>query len=151
VTADAPGLARALRDPEQSAVEVSRLVARLSAGEQAGTESTWIAAATDDGLEDWRRVAAAQILVEHCTPYPQPLRRLLAEVLAPIGADPGALQDMTMAQNLPIPRIPGESVRMASLPLSTRVGPAAVYIGMTAADDMAQRAAVFPRVEQLTE
>jgi hypothetical protein len=150
---DAPGereVAEAVADPASSLSEISRLITQLPAGGGAGDlRQTWLDLVADRDAEDWRRLAAIEVLLDRHVEYPQPLEGFLRTALEPLGIGSGEVRDMTIAQNLPIERVPGENVRMALLPISTEVGPAAVYFAVGTGDARVQRAAVYPRVEQL--
>ncbi len=144
-------LVQAMKDPTVSMAEISRLITELPADQGVGTKQTWIDLAADESLEDWRRLASIQLLLDRCIRYPQPLQNFLREVLEPLDVSADAVRDMTIAQNLPLERVPGESVRMALLPISTAVGPAAVYFAVGKPDESVERAAVYPRLEQLAK
>lgn len=144
-------LLRAIKDPAVSPAEIVNLMSEASPNSQAATKQAWIALATDARLEAWRRIVSIQILLNRHISYPQPLQEFLRDPLQLLEVSASAVQDMTIAQNLPFERIGGERARMAPLSILTAVGPAAIYFTVGDSDESVRRATVFPGIEQLSE
>ena len=140
-------LLQAVINPKISQEQISLKLHAISPEERFVLSDEWRGLARDRTLEDWRRLLSYDLLISRCLIYPCGFDFFKAEALAPLGLVDGSLIDMTMAQHLPFERHRGEIIRMANLPISTALGPAAVYMALGPPGDQVLRAAVYPRVE----
>lgn len=147
-TVDEAALAQALGDVSTSDAEVQRRLRELPTGARFGLVARWLELARDEGLPAWRRLAAIDVVLDHCLTYPIERTRFMREVLAPLGVAEVPWIDMTIAQHVPLERFDDALIRMIQLPIATAVGPAAIYISVRGATDMIQAAAVSPDLER---
>lgn len=104
----------------------------------------WAALAQDGTLVPWRRLVACDVLIANCVTYPRPLDEFIDVDLVALGIRRSDIADADILQNLPIERHPDEQRFVASLPIETSIGPAAVYFAVQRDRQQVMRAAVFP-------
>jgi hypothetical protein len=106
----------------------------------------WQALAASRALTDWRRLVAVNMLVHRCLAHPCSLDEFVHAVLTPLGLDASQMIDMSRAQLVPVARQEGRAIRMVRLPLTTPVGPPAVYLAVRHTTGMIEEAALYPAI-----
>ena len=140
-------LLAALRRRDLGRDEISRMIKDLQPDERFVMPEQWRSVALDKTREDWRRLIACDLLISRCITYPCKPADFIREAVSPFGLDERAMIDMAVAQHLPFERREGESVYMVNLPVSTPIGPAALYIGLGQSSQRVERAVVYPKPE----
>ena len=142
-------LAQRMVAPGISRAEILELLRRVPAEQKFFMRSEWVQITRNNTLEDWRRLASYQLIVDRTISYPCKFTSFDADALRPLGIREDQLIDMTMGQYVPVQRNSGSVIRMATLPFSTSVGDAALYLAVCPADNVVEQAAVYPGVHQM--
>lgn len=135
-----------VQDMENSAIskaEVLRKIEALST-ELFLMRETWIDFSHSQSLDNWRRLESYKLVIYRCITYPHTLDDFIAEVITPMGIESKKIIDMTMASFIPLERSSGTTIFMANLPITTDVGPAAVYFEVQKTTNAVERAVVYP-------
>lgn len=140
-------LANALGDTDVSDAAVQGRLAALRADIRFTNPDRWLALARDERLPAWRRLAAYRLLLSRSLRYPMPLAAFARMALAPLGADAGAMVDMSMAQVVPVERRDDAVIRMIHVPIETAVGSAAVYLSLDPALETVLEAGLSPMTD----
>lgn len=136
-------LAELLERPTATREDVLQVLRRMPQRVPCALRDRWKRLAASASLEPWRRLEAYRVLVSSCLAYPCPLADFVREALAPVCNSEADIVDMTIAQHLPMPR-DGDAIRMVTLPISTPIGPAALYFAVRQPGGLVVRAAVHP-------
>ncbi len=130
------------RVPKEAALQMTE---RTDSGERWVLKERWASLVRDARLPSWRRLVAADILLSRCLDYPRPLSTFIGEDLAAMGVHRRDVADATILQNVPIARHPDERLLVATLPIATAVGPAAVYAAVNGERAEVTRSTLYPR------
>jgi hypothetical protein len=144
-------LASAIMDPGMTCMQFSSALRSIQASERFWMQNIWTQYADNQKLDTWRRLAAYQILVERCIPYPREVRDFIAEAIRIMGIAEENLIDMTPAHNLPFERKAKQKIRMAILPIITADGPAALYFAIDEPNHYVELAKISPAFDDLCE
>lgn len=93
---------------------------------------------------DWRRLESYKLLIHRWMTYPCDVEYFVREGIAPLCIDESQIVDMTMAQYVPMERNEDDLILMANLPISTSIGPAAVYFAVRRSTNTVERVVVYP-------
>ena len=137
-------LIRVIQDQNVSKDDVLRSVRQLAGTERFVMKDSWIGLAKDELLENWRRLEAYKLLINHCLIYPCPFDEFIAEAITPMGINRQDLIDMSVASFVPLERRFDAAIFAASLPIKLATGQAAVYMSIQDSTNMVERAVVHP-------
>ncbi len=138
----------ALRNRDTPKREILRQASDLPEGKFKHKEA-WLELSCTADLEDWRRLAAYELLITRCITYPCDLDLFVREVIAPLGIERSQIVDMTMGQYVPIKRRGKKSILMANLPIPILAGRPAVYFAVERSTKLVTEAAVHPHPADL--
>lgn len=141
-------MAHLMRDRHIPKEDILKGIRDLPASEKFVMRDTWIELVLDDSLENWRRLASYKLLIHRCITYPCSTEYFLTEAIMPLGIARSQVLDMTRAQTVPIARENVEAVFMAILPISTSVGPAAVYFAERRSANQVEQAVIYPDIDE---
>lgn len=140
-------LVRLFRDPAASREQVLEALRSLPAGERFVMKGKWMEMAMNESLENWRRLASYQVLIERAISYPCELASFVTDTLLPLGIQEEQLTDMSMASYVPVRR-EGNSVYVAVLPFSSSLGSTGVYIAVDPIEKVVREATVYPGINE---
>jgi hypothetical protein len=113
-----------------------------------GDAKAWQKVAMDGSLEEWRRLIAYQVLLDHGVTYPIRVEEFLDLVVRKLGFSEQEGLDMTRTSFIPLARKEGEKPFMINLPIQTPVGPASLYYSVDQTSQV-QQASVYPSAAEI--
>jgi len=103
----------------------------------------WRGLVRDESLEEWRRLTAFQVLLDHGIAYPVGIQEFLDRAVHELGFEEAKGVDMSRSSFVPLARKEGERPFMINLPIRTPIGPASLYYSVDEANQVRQ-ARVYP-------
>jgi len=103
----------------------------------------WRGLVCDESVEEWRRLTALQVLLDHGIAYPADIQEFLDQAVRELGFEEAKGIDMSRSSFVPLASKEGERPFMINLPIRTPIGPASLYYSVDEANKVRQ-ARVYP-------